>query len=51
MFVCVCAAGDGHMVLCQALFPLSAGEHVQTHGHAEGCCDTGVYSVPGALRG
>lgn len=39
------------MVLRQALFPLSVGEHVKTHGHAEGCCGTGVYSVPGALRG
>lgn len=48
---CLCVAGDGHMVLRQALFPVPAGEHVQTHGHAEGHRGTGVHSVPGALRG
>ena len=49
--VCVCVAGDGHMVLRQAMFPVSVGEHVQTHGHAAGRCGSGVHSVPGALRG
>lgn len=48
---CLCVAGDGHMVLRQALFPVPAGEHVQTHGHAEGHRGAGVHSVPGALRG
>lgn len=47
----VSLVGDGHVVLRQALFPVSAGEHVQTHDHVAGRCGPGVSSVLGALRG
>lgn len=43
--------GDRHVVLRQALFPVSVGEHGQTHGRASGLCDKGVYSVSGAMWG
>lgn len=51
VFVFTRVAGDGDVVLRQALLPVSAGEHVQTNGHAEGRRGPGVYPVPGALRG
>ena len=47
----VFVAGDGHMVLRQALLPESAGEHGQTHDHAERHRGAGVHPLPGALRG